>query len=154
MPIFIDVFHGFYRTAIVPTFIDIVPFLINIVPTYNLFLWTYKEKNRRTIHWTLTFGRLFNFDHFYSPLCELLWSVLYVYVSMFIVYVTVLAHRSSRFRLEMWNLLSGVLWGRSGVILECRITVCNYSVKLSIQKSQPSTRHGICPKFYTAGFPG
>ena len=38
MPIFIDVFHGFYRTAIVPTFIDIVPFLINIVPTYNLFL--------------------------------------------------------------------------------------------------------------------
>ena len=38
MPFFIDVFHGFYRTAIVPTFIDIVPFLINIVPTYNLFL--------------------------------------------------------------------------------------------------------------------
>ena len=34
MPFFIDVFHGFYRTAIVPTFIDIVPFLINIVPTY------------------------------------------------------------------------------------------------------------------------
>ena len=39
MPFFIDVFHGFYRTAIVPTFIDIVPFLINIVPTNNLFLW-------------------------------------------------------------------------------------------------------------------
>ena len=38
MPIFIDVFHEFYGTAIVPTFIDIVPFLINIVPTYNLFL--------------------------------------------------------------------------------------------------------------------
>ena len=38
MPFFIDVFHGFYRTAIVPTFIDIVPFLINIVPTNNLFL--------------------------------------------------------------------------------------------------------------------
>ena len=38
VPIFIDVFHGFYRTAIVPTFIDVVPFLINIVPTYNLFL--------------------------------------------------------------------------------------------------------------------
>ena len=38
MPFFIDVFHGFYRTAIVPTFIDIVPFLINIVPIYNLFL--------------------------------------------------------------------------------------------------------------------
>ena len=38
MPFFIDVFHGFYRTPIVPTFIDIVPFLINIVPTYNLFL--------------------------------------------------------------------------------------------------------------------
>ena len=40
MPIFIDVFHEFYGTAIVPTFIDIVPFLINIVPTYNLFLFT------------------------------------------------------------------------------------------------------------------
>ena len=38
MPFFIDVFHGFYRTPIVPTFIDIVPFLINIVPTNNLFL--------------------------------------------------------------------------------------------------------------------
>ena len=38
MPIFIDVFHEFYGTAIVPTFIDIVPFLINIVPTNNLFL--------------------------------------------------------------------------------------------------------------------
>ena len=38
MPIFIDVFHGFYLTAIVPTFIDIVQFLSNIVPTYNLFL--------------------------------------------------------------------------------------------------------------------
>ena len=38
MPIFIDVFHGFYPTTIVPTFIDIVPFLINIVPTNNLFL--------------------------------------------------------------------------------------------------------------------
>ena len=25
------------------------------------------------------------------------------------------------------------------MILECRITVCNYSVELSIQKSQPST---------------
>ena len=41
MPIFIDVFHGFYRTAIVPTFIDIVPLLINIVPTNNLFLIKY-----------------------------------------------------------------------------------------------------------------
>ena len=40
MPIFIDVFHEFYGTAIVPTFIDIVPFLINIVPLYNLFLIT------------------------------------------------------------------------------------------------------------------
>ena len=39
MPFFIDVFHGFYRTAIVPTFIDIVPFLINIVPTNNFFLY-------------------------------------------------------------------------------------------------------------------
>ena len=38
MPIFIDVFHGFYWTPIVLTFIDIVPFLINIVPTNNLFL--------------------------------------------------------------------------------------------------------------------
>ena len=38
MPFFIDVFHGFYRTPIVPTFIDIVPFLINFVPTNNLFL--------------------------------------------------------------------------------------------------------------------
>ena len=38
MPFCIDVFHGFYRTAIVPTSIDIVPFLINIVPTNNLFL--------------------------------------------------------------------------------------------------------------------
>ena len=38
MPFFIDVFHGFYQTAIVPTFIDIVPFLISIVPTNNLFL--------------------------------------------------------------------------------------------------------------------
>ena len=38
MPFFIDVFHGFYRTAIVPTFIDIVPFLINILPTNNLLL--------------------------------------------------------------------------------------------------------------------
>ena len=38
MPFFIDVFNGFYQTAIVPTFIDIVPFLINIVPTNNLFL--------------------------------------------------------------------------------------------------------------------
>ena len=46
MPFFIDVFHGFYRTAIVPTFIDIVPFLINIVPTNNLFLffrWPFLE---------------------------------------------------------------------------------------------------------------
>ena len=35
---------------------------------------------------------------------------------------------------------SGVFWGGSaGVILECRITVCNYWVELSIQKSQPST---------------
>jgi len=35
---------------------------------------------------------------------------------------------------------SGVFWRRSaGVVLECRITVCNYSVELSIQKSQPST---------------
>ena len=34
---------------------------------------------------------------------------------------------------------SGVIWGSSGVILECRITVCNYSVEPSIQKSQPST---------------
>ena len=33
----IDVFHGFYRTAIVPTFIDVVPFLINIVASYSLF---------------------------------------------------------------------------------------------------------------------
>ena len=41
MPIFIDVFHEFYGTAIVPTFIDIVPFLINIVTTYNLFLFIY-----------------------------------------------------------------------------------------------------------------
>ena len=40
MPFFIDVFHGFYRTPIVPTFIDIVPFLINFVPTNNLFLTT------------------------------------------------------------------------------------------------------------------
>ena len=38
MPYFIDVFHGFYQTPIVPTFIDIVPFLINIVPTNNSFL--------------------------------------------------------------------------------------------------------------------
>ena len=38
MPIFNDVFHRFYRTAIVPTFINIVPFLIKIVPSYNLFL--------------------------------------------------------------------------------------------------------------------
>ena len=38
MPIFIDVFHEFYGTAIVPTFIDTEPFLINIVPTYNFFL--------------------------------------------------------------------------------------------------------------------
>ena len=41
MPIFIDVFHEFYGTAIVPTFIDIVPFLINIVPTNNLFLFSF-----------------------------------------------------------------------------------------------------------------
>ena len=34
---------------------------------------------------------------------------------------------------------SGVIWGTFGVILECRITVCNYSVEPSIQKSQPST---------------
>ena len=27
----------------------------------------------------------------------------------------------------------GVIWGRSGVILECRIPVCNYSVEPSIQ---------------------
>ena len=38
MPFFTYVFHWFYRTAIVPTFIDIVPLLINIVPTNNLFL--------------------------------------------------------------------------------------------------------------------
>ena len=38
MPFFIDVFHGFYRSPIVPTFIDIVPLLINFVPTNNLFL--------------------------------------------------------------------------------------------------------------------
>ena len=38
MPNFIDVFHGFYRTPIVLIFIDIVPFLINFVPTNNLFL--------------------------------------------------------------------------------------------------------------------
>ena len=41
----IDVFHGFNRTAIVPTFIDIVPFLINIVPTNNLYL----KKNPETV---------------------------------------------------------------------------------------------------------
>ena len=40
----------------------------------------------------------------------------------------------------MWfGFHSGVIWGYSGVILECRITVCNYSVAPSIQKSQLST---------------
>ena len=34
---------------------------------------------------------------------------------------------------------SGVIWGHSGVILECRIAVYNFSVEPSIQKSQPST---------------
>ena len=31
-------FHGFYQTTILPTFIEIVPFLIINVPLYNLFL--------------------------------------------------------------------------------------------------------------------
>ena len=34
---------------------------------------------------------------------------------------------------------SCMIWGRSGMILKCRITVCNYSVAPSIQKSQLST---------------
>ena len=49
MPFFIDVFHGFYRTAIVPTFIDIVPFLINIVPTNNLFLFVNRGSHFLTL---------------------------------------------------------------------------------------------------------
>ena len=39
---------------------------------------------------------------------------------------------------DFWNFWC-VLGRSAGVILECRITVCNYSVELSIQKSQPST---------------
>ena len=59
MPIFIDVFHEFYGTAIVPTFIDIVPFLINIVPTYNLFLFSILcsafAQNHSQDHWLRKF---------------------------------------------------------------------------------------------------
>ena len=46
---------------------------------------------------------------------------------------------------------SGVIWGTFGVILECRITVCNYSIETSIQKSQPSTLincvHSVVTRF-------
>ena len=56
MPIFIDVFHEFYGTAIVPTFIDIVPFLINIVPTYNLFLLIFIHKVEKWMQMTKQWG--------------------------------------------------------------------------------------------------
>ena len=42
-----------------------------------------------------------------------------------------------------------MIWGNSGVILECRITVCSYSVELSIQKSQTSTLIGCVYWFVT-----
>ena len=46
---------------------------------------------------------------------------------------------------------SGVIWESFGVILECRITVCNNSVEQSIQKSQPSTLidcvHSVVTRF-------
>ena len=46
---------------------------------------------------------------------------------------------------------SGVIWGSFGVVLECRITVCNYSVEPSTQKSQHSTLidcvHSVVTRF-------
>ena len=44
---------------------------------------------------------------------------------------------------------SGVIWGHSGEILECRITVCNYSVELSIQNHNRHTLIGCIFLFLT-----
>ena len=35
------------------------------------------------------------------------------------------------------------IWGPAGMILECRITVCNYTVEPRIQKWQPRTLFGF-----------
>ena len=62
MPFFIDVFHGFYETAIVPTFIDIVPFLVNIVPTNNLFLFIFGQGS------FMVFEKVSDFQCFWSQI--------------------------------------------------------------------------------------